>query len=735
MILKPLKQLVEFFLICFFLLIPGLSYSEQTETKISADTVTVSPDGMLKASGNVVVKYGQITVKAEALSFNQKINSISVKEISEFYDGQEIKFSADKADLDGELSEGIIFAARILLDEAIKIRAEQVRLDNSGISSAKGISRVTSCEECEDKDPNWYLTASSAKRDFENSNIIYRNVTLRVKGLPVAYLPFLRMPDPTVDRAQGFLVPEAALTSNLATGLKLPYFVPIGLSRDILLTPYFSTKTNTFEYRYRQKFTNGDLVLNGSISNDELIKNKWRYFSRAVGSFDMLYDINIKFDLGKVGDDSYLGDYVYSEESDFNSEINLGKTVVKKHQFFDGNLSYLKEKEQGSALDEYFALSGSYSRDISSVKIPGKLRLSANLNSSLNVNDDNSFSRPPSSAQVGANYDQVSFAGPIQFSQNVFGNYNSFVNSADAGVANEEFSFQYGASSLMSIPLYKKGIGVNTIFTPKFSVSVNGQENDIMGDFFIGSDELSWGNVYSGKKISSLSESEEGVSLSIGLEHEVFWKNNHKMKLWLAAAKIGGLTYTPIIENGLMDSNFNYLGAFSYSKGKAKNLSSNTLFSANGKLLHGDFRGAYASENIELKGNYEYLNHAIDSRLQKDLKTFDFISSYNFLDSLNVDIGGLYDVTLDKMAKASIGLGISLGYWQYNINQEYLEEESDKFSLSAIYDDECTRLNFSFENRYQELGASEPVKSLTFRVQLKPFANFVVSQGADQIIF
>ena len=295
MIVKPLKQLVEFFFISVFLLIPGLSYSDQTETKISADTVTVSPDGLLMATGNVIVKYGQITVKAEALSFNQKTNSISVKEISEFYDGQEIRFSADKADLDGELSEGIIFAARILLDEAIKIRAEEDRLDKSGISSGKVISRVTSCEECKDEDPNWYLTASSAKRDFENSNIIYRNVTVRVKGLPVAYLPFLRMPDPSVDRAQGFLVPEAALTSNLATGLKLPYFVPMGSSRDILLIPYFSTKTNTVEYRYRQKFTNGDLVVNGSISNDDLIKNKLRYFSRAVGSFDLLYDINFEF--------------------------------------------------------------------------------------------------------------------------------------------------------------------------------------------------------------------------------------------------------------------------------------------------------------------------------------------------------------------------------------------------------------------------------------------------------
>ena len=536
MISKTLKQLIEFLLISVFLLIPVLAYSDQTEIKISADTVTVSPDGVLTALGNVTVKYGQIAVEAQALSFNQKTNSISISEISKFYDGQEIRFSADKADLDGELSEGIIFAARILLDEAIKITAKEVRLDKSGISSAKGISRVTSCEECEGEDPNWYLTASSAKRDFENSNIIYRNVTVRVRGLPVVYLPFLRMPDPSVDRAQGFLVPEAALTSNLATGLKLPYFVPIGLSRDILLTPYFSTKTNTFEYRYRQKFTNGDLVVNGSISNDELIKNKLRYFSRAVGSFDLLYDINIKFDLGKVGDDSYLGDYVYSEESDFNSEINLGKTVVKKHQFFDGNLSYFKEKEQGSSLDEYFSLSGSYSTDISSGNMPGKLRLSANLNSSLNVNDDNSYSRPPSSAQVGANYVHVNFIGPIQFSQNAFGNYNSFVNSADAGVANEEFSFQNGASSLISFPLYKKGIGVHAIFTPKFSVSVNGQENDIVGDFFVGSDELSWGNLYSGKKVSSLSESEEGLSLSLGLEHEVFWENNRKMKFSLAAA-------------------------------------------------------------------------------------------------------------------------------------------------------------------------------------------------------
>ena len=91
-----------------------------------------------------------------------------------------------------------------------------------------------------------------------------------------------------------------------------------------------------------------------------------------------------------MGDASYLGDYVYFDESDFDSEISLGKTVVDKQQFFDGDLSYLREKEQNNTLNEYYSFSGQYVTDIHSVNLPGKLRLSANLNSSPVVPVSNS---------------------------------------------------------------------------------------------------------------------------------------------------------------------------------------------------------------------------------------------------------------------------------------------------------------------------------------------------------
>ena len=69
----------------------------------------------------------------------------------------------------------------------------------------------------------------------------------------------------------------------------------------------------------------------------------------------------------------------------------------------------------------------------------GTAKISAKLNSSVNVNDDNNISRPPSSAQIGIDYNQNNFFGPIKLSTELYGLYNSFVNSADAGTTNENF--------------------------------------------------------------------------------------------------------------------------------------------------------------------------------------------------------------------------------------------------------------------------------------------------------
>ena len=729
------SYIIRFFTTIAFSLIPIFLLAEQNETQISADTIIVEGGEILFAEGNVLIQHGNNKIVAKSLKFNQKTKEIKFTAIQDFQDANAISLSASEAVISSDLSEGIISAANLILDKTIKIQTGEVRLKDGQITSVSQISRVTSCDECEGIEPNWYLSASSAKRDNENSNIVYKDVTVRVKGLPVAYIPYLRMPDPSVDRARGFLVPEAVITSNLASGLKLPYFIPLGLSSDLLITPYFSSKTRTLEYRYRKKFRKGELTVNGALSDDDLVANNLRYFFQMVGNYNLGYGIDLNFNVSRVGDSSYLGDYVYSEESEFNSEISLKKTVVEKQQFFDGDVTYLREREQDNSLNEYYSLSGSYIKNITQGSLPGKLRLTANLNSSINVNDDNSFSRPPSSAQVGTYYNQQNSLGSLRFSHQLYGQYNSFVNSADAGTTNEEFSFQYGASTLISAPLYARGKGRLKLLNPKFLLSFNDQENDILGDYFIGTEELNWGNIFSGKKIRSLTESETGLSVSLGIERQVFWENGRHLELSFAASKVDNLTYTPSPTLGLAAKDLNYLGKFSYRTENANSFGANALLSSKGHLLQGDLRGNYSHKKLNLGLSYETIDQVIDTRLSENLNTINFTSEYSLSDDFQVSANGRYDLNNSKMAKTSFGLSFDLGLWEYNFTQEYLKQDPEKFSMSAIFEDECTRLTFSFENRYQDIGSSEPVKSLMFRVQLKPFANVVFSQGGDQITF
>ena len=48
--------------------------------------------------------------------------------------------------------------------------------------------------------------------------------------------------------------------------------------------------------------------------------------------------------------------------------------------------------------------------------------------------------------------------------------------------------------------------------------------------------------------------------------------------------------------------------------------------------------------------------------------------------------------------------------------------ENDKMTLSAVYDDECTRFTISFQNQYTDTVGFEPIRTLALMVQFKPFA-------------
>ena len=77
------------------------------------------------------------------------------------------------------------------------------------------------------------------------------------------------------------------MTAKLDVGIKLPYFILIGESRDIAIPPMISSNRKTLEYQYRQAFRNGRLLLDGAVSSDIVSDKNIRSYFRAQGDFQL----------------------------------------------------------------------------------------------------------------------------------------------------------------------------------------------------------------------------------------------------------------------------------------------------------------------------------------------------------------------------------------------------------------------------------------------------------------
>jgi len=226
-----------------------------------ADQVFLTRDRTLVAQGNVEAFQGDVRLRARAIRYNDASGALEIEGPITLTEGADTVILADAAQLEPGLRNGLLTGARLILNQQVQLAAHQInRVD--GRYSQLYKTAVTSCDICDDgRPPLWQIRAKRVVHDQVEQQLYFDEATFRIRNVPVFYLPRLRLPDPTLDRATGFLIPSIRTTSQLGTGIKIPYFIKIGDHRDLTLTPYLSSRTRTLELRYRQAFARGRIEL------------------------------------------------------------------------------------------------------------------------------------------------------------------------------------------------------------------------------------------------------------------------------------------------------------------------------------------------------------------------------------------------------------------------------------------------------------------------------------------
>lgn len=304
-----------------------------------ADEVTYeSETGRLIASGNVEVFYGERTLTADRIIYDDATGRISAEGEIVLRDPTGTTVYADVVDLDAELRDGLVRGAQSLIGTRGKIAAvEGRRVDDRYNVLSKAV--YSPCEVCSDKPtPLWRIRARKIIHDEDEKQIHYEDAWFDVLGVPIFWTPYFRHPDPTVERASGFLVPNFQQSSNYGYGAQIPYYWVIDDQSDLTIAPFFTTDEGVIgEAEYRRAFSNGQISIGGSVTrsdfNDE---SGFEGHLDTKGLFSFRESAKLGWNVRVASDDAYLRFFDFSNEDRLESEGFLFNYT--KNGFYDARL-------------------------------------------------------------------------------------------------------------------------------------------------------------------------------------------------------------------------------------------------------------------------------------------------------------------------------------------------------------------------------------------------------------
>lgn len=330
---------------------PGGLAAQETATLI-ADRLEIAADNRLIADGAVEVFHQGRRLTASRIVYDQTTDRLNIEGPIRLTDeaGTTVIVGA-QADLSADLTEGILQSARVVLDQQLQMAATELRrsegrylqLDNAVASS---------CRICAGSStPLWEIRARRIMHDQQERQIYFDHAQLRFGGMPVFYIPRLRIPDPTLDRGSGFLFPTFSSQTGLGFGLTTPYFLPLGPSRDLTFSPTLTTKGGrTLGLRYRQAFDNGAVTVTGALSRDRIQPGEMRGYVIADGVFALRDGFRLAFHGEAVSDDAYFADYGISDADRITNTVQIDR--VRRDEYILArviNFNSLRDAELPSA--------------------------------------------------------------------------------------------------------------------------------------------------------------------------------------------------------------------------------------------------------------------------------------------------------------------------------------------------------------------------------------------------
>jgi len=327
--------------------IPVLPDIGDEQVRIQADLARLIRDQTSEFSGAVVLRHRNLQLEAEQVRYDAAKRLLDAEGNIRLL-GPGLLVTGAKVQADLRQDTATVQHARYYTAERASGKADTLEQINREVMKLESATYTT----CDPQDPTWLLSARTITLNQGNHQGTASSVVMRVRDVPVLYLPYIRFPIGD-ERLTGFLFPSLGNSDKLGAQAKVPFYWNIAPNYDATFTPWFTSRRGTLlesEFRYLHSINNGKLDLD-YLSRDKLTGES-RYAVRWQHTGNPRAGWRTRIDYGKVSDTLWFDDFGNSLEAtsitNLLQQATLGYATVnwdatanvQAYQTINGTASY-----------------------------------------------------------------------------------------------------------------------------------------------------------------------------------------------------------------------------------------------------------------------------------------------------------------------------------------------------------------------------------------------------------
>lgn len=337
---------------------------------VEADQLTFNDtSGQITASGRVSINYLGYKAQADRLSFNQKTRELRLVGNVLVLDPGGIEYTSDSVVVTGGFKNAVLDALVMVTPDGAMVtasRAEKIA-DQKTVLDQGTYAPCGKCVDEKGRTIGWRVRTQKIVQNTKDGYVDLDNPVLEVLGVPIAWVPYLRFPDPSDPRQSGFRLPSFAMSSKIGVKLTLPYFQALNRDMGLLLMPsLISTQGVLMGAEFSHNVSNkgrytitghGIYQIDPSKFTPGYGDTRWRGAIQTTGRFTPVKNWSAGWSYTNFTDPAFLGDYLIDPAGSTTNEVfaqHLSANTfadARMQQFvLLGEISQARQDQQGHTL-------------------------------------------------------------------------------------------------------------------------------------------------------------------------------------------------------------------------------------------------------------------------------------------------------------------------------------------------------------------------------------------------